>query len=139
MEIRTFEVGDAAEVVDLWRVCQLTRERNDPYKDIHRKLAVDDDLFLVGVAGGRILGSVMAGYDGHRGWINYLAVHPDHQRSGFAAELMDEAERRLGARGCPKVNLQVRSSNTAAVGFYDRIGYSRDDVLSFGKRLEQDA
>jgi ribosomal protein S18 acetylase RimI-like enzyme len=138
MEIRTFEADDDAAVVELWRACRLTRDWNDPHKDIIRKVAVDDDLFLVGVVGGRIVGSVMAGYDGHRGWINYLAVHPDSQRSGFAALLMSEAERRLGARGCPKVNLQIRASNLDAVGFYDRVGYQPDDVLSFGKRLEHD-
>jgi ribosomal protein S18 acetylase RimI-like enzyme len=138
MEIREFETRDCAEVVDLWRVCQLTRVWNDPNKDIDRKLHVNDDLFLVGVVEDRIVGSVMAGYDGHRGWINYLAVHPDYQRSGFAAALMGEAERRLSALGCPKVNLQVRSSNVSAIGFYNRIGYSLDDVVSFGKRLEQD-
>jgi ribosomal protein S18 acetylase RimI-like enzyme len=138
MEIRTFEAHDAAAVVELWRACQLTRDWNDPHKDINRKVAVDDELFLVGVVDGRIVGSVMAGYDGHRGWINYLAVHPNFQRSGFAVQLMSEAERRLGARGCPKVNLQVRFSNVAAVGFYDRIGYEPDEVLSFGKRLEHD-
>ncbi len=138
MEIRGFEMRDCAEVVDLWHVCQLTRDWNDLNKDIARKLRADDGLFLVGVVDDRIVGSVMAGYDGHRGWINYLAVHPDHRRSGFAAALMGEAERRLGALGCPKVNLQVRSSNTAAIGFYDRIGYSPDDVVSFGKRLDHD-
>lgn len=138
MEIRGFEARDAAEVVDLWRACQLTRAWNDPDQDIARKLRVDDGLFLVGVVDGRIVGSVMAGYDGHRGWINYLAVHPDHQRAGFAAVLLGEAERRLDALGCPKVNLQVRASNTAAMGFYHHMGYSLDDVVSFGKRLDDD-
>lgn len=138
MEIREFEMHDRAEVVDLWDVCRLTRDWNDPSKDIARKLRVNDGLFLIGLADGRIIGSVMAGYDGHRGWINYLAIHPDHQRSGFGAALMGEAERRLSALGCPKVNLQVRSSNTAAIGFYDRLGYSLDDVVSFGKRLDHD-
>jgi len=80
----------------------------------------------------------MAGYDGHRGWINYLAVHPDHQRRGLVAVLMEEVERRLGALGCPKVNLQVRSDNPAAIGFYKAIGYRPDDVVCLGKRLEHD-
>jgi ribosomal protein S18 acetylase RimI-like enzyme len=80
----------------------------------------------------------MVGRDGHRGWINYLAVHPDHQRQGFGRLLMAEAERRLQLRGCPKVNLQVRGSNQAAVEFYRRIGYTVDDVVSLGRRLIDD-
>jgi ribosomal protein S18 acetylase RimI-like enzyme len=86
----------------------------------------------------RLIGSVMVGYEGHRGWINYLVVHPDHRGRGLGRVLMDEAERRLGALGCPKVNLQVRSSNRSAVDFYRRIGYSVDDVVSMGRRLGVD-
>lgn len=122
MEIRAFGGGDEEGVVELWRVCELIRPWNDPHRDIDRRLAVDDDSFLVGVVDGRVVGSVMAGYDGHRG-----------------AALMEEAERRLGARGCPKVNLQIRSSNSMAVGFYRRLGYSTDDVVSLGKRLVSDS
>ncbi len=138
MEVRCFEIGDTTAVVELWHLCGLARRSNDPIKDIARKLKVDDEMFLVGLADGQIVGSIMAGYDGHRGWINYLAVHPDHRRGGFAARLMNEAERLLRAVGCPKINLQVRSTNTEALGFYHRIGYEADEVLSFGKRLEDD-
>jgi len=138
VKIRSFHADDARAVIALWRACDLTRPWNDPAKDIDRKVAVADDLFLVGEVEGVVVASAMAGYDGHRGWINYLAVHPDHQRGGFARELMDEAERRLRARGCPKINLQVRASNAAALAFYDRIGFATDDVVSMGKRLEID-
>jgi ribosomal protein S18 acetylase RimI-like enzyme len=80
----------------------------------------------------------MAGYDGHRGWINYLAVHPQHRRSGIGRRMMDEAESRLQAAGCPKINLQVRSKNAEVIEFYKRIGFKTDDVVSLGKRLEPD-
>lgn len=86
-----------------------------------------------------MVGAVMVGYDGHRGWINYLAVHPDHRRCGLGSVLMAAAEQRLAELGCPKVNLQVRASNQEAVAFYRRIGYSVDDVVSMGRRLENDS
>lgn len=86
----------------------------------------------------RVVGSVMAGYEGHRGWINYLAVDPEVRRQGLGRRLMDAAESRLLELGCPKINLQVRSSNAEVLAFYDRIGFGRDDVVSFGKRLVDD-
>ena len=95
-------------------------------------------MFLVGPVGSTLVATVMAGYDGHRGWINYLAVAADSQRRGFGRRLMDEAEARLREMGCPKINLQVRNSNAGVVEFYRAIGYSVDDVLSMGKRLEED-
>jgi ribosomal protein S18 acetylase RimI-like enzyme len=81
----------------------------------------------------------MAGYDGHRGWVNYLAVTPSHRGRGLARALMTEVERLLGDAGCPKVNLQVRTTNEAALGFYERLGYKRDDAISLGRRLEHDS
>ncbi len=86
-----------------------------------------------------MIGAVMVGYEGHRGWINYLAVHPDHRRGGLGRLLMAAAEKRLVDLGCPKVNLQVRASNLAAVEFYRRIGYATEDVVSMGRRLEADS
>jgi len=80
----------------------------------------------------------MAGYEGHRGWLNYLAVDPSHQRQGHARAIVNEAERLLRKAGCPKINLQIRTSNIAAVEFYRKIGYTLDDVVSMGKRLEND-
>jgi ribosomal protein S18 acetylase RimI-like enzyme len=136
--IRAFLEDDTEGVVALWEACELTRPWNDPRKDIARKLAVQREWFLVAEEDGRIVGSVMAGYDGHRGWVNYLAVDPSLQRSGLGRELMAEAERRLADAGCPKINLQVRGTNEAALGFYERIGYTRDDVVSLGRRLEPD-
>lgn len=138
MKIRRFEPGDEAAVVSLWQRCGLVRPTNDPHKDIRRKLAVRPDLFLVGELGGHVVASVMAGYEGHRGWLNYLAVDPEHRRRGLARSIVAEAERRLRELGCPKINLQIRSTNQGVIDFYRRIGYSVDDVVSMGKRLEVD-
>jgi ribosomal protein S18 acetylase RimI-like enzyme len=138
MRIRPFRPDDEAAVVALWEHCGLVRPWNDPRRDIRRKLLVRPDLFLVGLVEDHIVASVMAGYDGHRGWLNYLAVDPAHQRRGHGRAMVAEAERRLRAAGCPKINLQVRTSNHRAVEFYRRLGYAVDEVLSMGKRLEHD-
>ncbi|MDP8211416.1 MAG: GNAT family acetyltransferase [Candidatus Stygibacter australis] len=138
IEIRAFQKEDTAEVIRLWTACGLIVPWNDPYKDIQRKLAVQPELFLVGFLERYIITSVMAGYDGHRGWIYYLAVHPDHQHSGFGREIMMEAEKLLLNMGCSKINLQVRSSNKSVIEFYQSIGYTRDEVISLGKRLVKD-
>lgn len=136
--IRPYRESDEAAVVALWRECGLTRPQNDPRKDIGRKLQVSPEWFLVGEEDGRVVATAMVGYEGHRGWINYLAVVPSRQRAGCGRALMDEAERRLRAVGCAKINLQVRGGNAAAMAFYRRIGFAVDDVVSFGKRLEVD-
>lgn len=138
MLIRPYDPVDEPAVIVLWERCDLVRPWNDPRKDIARKLRVDPELFLVGVCDGEVVASVMVGYEGHRGWINYLAVDPRVQRRGFGRALMAEAERVLGARGCPKINLQIRTSNAGATRFYEALGYAVDDVVSMGKRLEAD-
>ncbi len=148
MLIRTFRDTDADAVMRLWKACELTRPWNDPAKDIARRRAVDDGLFLVGMVprgGGEddapretLVTSAMAGYDGHRGWVYYVAVDPAHRGVGHARTLMAEVERRLLALGCPKLNLQVREDNVAARAFYARLGYAVDPVTSFGKRLVPD-
>lgn len=136
--VRQYQPGDREALVSLWSLCELTRPWNDPYRDIDRKLGRDAPNLLVLKVGDELAGSVMVGYEGHRGWINYLAVHPDYQRQGLGRVLMDEAERRLRELGCAKVNLQIRTSNEAAVEFYRHIGYTVDDVVSMGRRLEYD-
>lgn len=135
MQIREFQPTDQEAVIALWIRCGLTRPWNNPHADIERKLAVDPDLFLVGEIDGAIVASVMGGYEGHRGWINYLAVDPSMQRRGLGRQMMDAVEARLLALGCPKINLQVRDTNEQATGFYRAIGYAVDPVVSFGKRL----
>lgn len=138
MDIRSFEDTDENDVIVLWEKCGLLRPWNDPHKDIARKRTLQRELFLVGVEGNAIIATIMAGYDGHRGWINYLAVDPARRRKGFGRALMDQAEHRLADLGCPKINLQVRRENREAVAFYECIGFREDAVLSFGKRLDQD-
>jgi ribosomal protein S18 acetylase RimI-like enzyme len=136
--VRPFQVADEAEIVALWDRCGLLRPWNDPRKDIARKQSVGGELFLVASCGERVVGTVMAGYDGHRGWINYLAVEPELRRGGLGRRLVAEAERCLLAVRCPKVNLQVRAENVAVIAFYRKLGYVVDDVVSLGKRLVND-
>lgn len=138
MEIRPYRETDEAAVVALWERSGLTRSWNDPRKDIARKTQVQSEWFLVGVLDGRLIASLMAGYDGHRGWINYLAVDPDVRQQGLGRALMAEAERLLRLAGCPKINLQIRKDNLAAIAFYEQIGFREDDVVSYGKRLIAD-
>jgi len=138
MDIRTFELNDSAAVIALWKACGLTRPWNNPELDIQRKLSVKDELFLVAELDQRIIGSVMGGYDGHRGWINYLAVDPDIRKQGAGRALMDAVQARLLKLDCPKINLQVRQGNDAIAAFYEAIGYTDDECRSFGKRLIED-
>jgi ribosomal protein S18 acetylase RimI-like enzyme len=135
MQIRTFHAADESAVVALWDECRLTRPWNDPHKDIARKLEVQSELFLVGAVDEAVIASVMAGYEGHRGWMNYLAVTPRFRGRGYGRALVDHVERLLLERGCPKVNLQVRASNPDALAFYRRLGYVQDESISLGKRL----
>jgi ribosomal protein S18 acetylase RimI-like enzyme len=138
LQIRRFEETDQAQVIALWNECGLTRAWNDPSKDIARKLLVQRELFLVGVIDGVVVTTAMAGYDGHRGWINYLGVAVAHRSRGYALAMMHRVEDLLVEMGCPKVNLQVRASNAQALAFYRRIGYGQDEVVSYGKRLIPD-
>ncbi len=135
MLIRPFREEDTEAVIALWTDCKLVRPWNDPRADIRRKLAEQPELFLVGEIDGRVVATTMVGYDGHRGWINYLAVDPGRQRQGLGRELMAEAERLLVERGCPKLNLQIRSDNKEVIRFYRALGYGEEQVLSMGKRL----
>lgn len=138
LEIRPFRPEDETDVIALWRACGLVVSHNNPARDIARKLRVNPEWFLVGLVEGRIIATCMAGYEGHRGWINYLAVSPACRRRGHATALVREAERRLMQADCPKINLQIRETNESVIRFYHRIGYARDPVISMGKRLIPD-
>jgi ribosomal protein S18 acetylase RimI-like enzyme len=134
-KIRLFQNSDRSDVILLWHRCSLVVPQNDPQHDIDMKLKVQSDLFFVGTVSNKIVATVMAGYDGHRGWIYYLAVDPDYQRKQIGRRMMEKAESALQKRGCPKINLQVRTSNQAVISFYERLGFSNDEVIGLGKRL----
>ena len=138
LAIRPYHPSDETAVIALWQRCALTRPWNNPKLDIERKLQVNAELFLVGEIDGEIIASVMGGYEGHRGWINYLAVEPSYQRQGLGREMMEVVEAKIRATGSPKINLQIRTGNTAVIEFYQSIGYTTDEVVSMGKRLVVD-
>jgi ribosomal protein S18 acetylase RimI-like enzyme len=138
MKIRPFRIDDEASVIELWNACGLTRPWNDPKKDIARKLTEQADLFLVGEVGSRIVATAMFGFDGTRGWVHYLGVLPSERGLGHGRRIMEEGERLLLQRGCPKVNLQVRVTNEAIVAFYKKLGYGVEEIVSMGKRLIPD-
>ena len=138
VDIRPFDRADAEAVVALWRAAGLTRPWNDPHQDIERKLSVQPELFLVAMDVDAVIGSVMAGYDGHRGWLYYLASDPARRGEGIARALVAAAEERLLAMGCPKVQLMVRPENEAARGFYAALGYAPFHTWTTGKRLIDD-
>jgi ribosomal protein S18 acetylase RimI-like enzyme len=138
MKIRPYKKSDEAAVIELWKKCSLARPQNDPKKDIARKMKVNPELFLVGVEGTKVIATAMGGYDGHRGWVNYVGVDPDYQRRGFGQQIMLAVEKALLTKGCPKFNLLVRTDNLGAIKFYETIGFNREDCVEMGKRLIPD-
>ena len=136
MKIRAYRNEDEAAVAALWRQAfAYTPPWNVPEEDIQRKLAVQPELFFIAESGNQIVGTAMAGYDGHRGWVYYVAVSPSHRRQGIGTALMRRVEQALAAIGCPKLNLQVRGGGHEAVAFYRRLGYEVEDRVSMSKRL----
>ena len=137
MDIRPFHPADEGEVIALWAaVFAYPAPHNDPATAIRLKVAVQPDLFFVAVEGGVLVGTVMGGYDGHRGWVYSLAVSPPARRRGVGTALMRHVERELAARGCPKINLQVLAANAATVAFYQKLGYAVEERISMGRVLE---
>jgi ribosomal protein S18 acetylase RimI-like enzyme len=136
MQIRPYEDSDESAVIDLWNeVLPDSAPHNDPATTIRKKLAVERELFFVALTDGAVVGTVMGGYDGHRGWVYAVAVRPSCRRRGIGAALLRRLEAALVERGCLKVNLQVRSSNREVIAFYERLGYSVEERVSMGKRL----
>ena len=131
--------SDTEAVVALWRRCDLTRPWNDPHADLAQARVTPTSTVLVGQIEGVLVASVMVGYDGHRGWVYYLAVTPEARRGGFGRRMMQAAEAWLRDRGAPKIQLMVRNTNAAAIGFYERLGLERQDVVILGKRLDRPA
>ena len=136
--LRSFQSSDQKAVIDLWKACDLTRPWNDPGKDIARAIAAPSSDIWVGEMDGRIIASVMLGYDGHRGNIYYFSVHPDYQRCGIGAHIMEKIENHFEQMGCPKINLMVRSTNLKVASFYKSIGYTQEETHVHGKRLIAD-
>jgi ribosomal protein S18 acetylase RimI-like enzyme len=135
--IRTYEQKDENDVIKLWRLSNLIVPQNDPKLDIKSKINFQPDLFFVGLLKNKLMATIMVGYEGHRGWINYLVVHPDYQRRGFGKQLMDHATMILSKMGCQKINVQVRESNRSVIQFYKNLGFTDDKVKSFGKRINK--
>ena len=138
LTIRDFMPPDTASAIALWEACRLTRPWNDPQKDISRKMTDNNGCCWVAEVSGVVVASIMIGYDGHRGSINYLAIAPEHQRSGLGAKLMRRAEAYLIERKCPKVSFCVRKNNEAILAFHRQLGYEIDVVQFLGKRLISD-
>lgn len=124
------------DVVDLWKKCNLVAPQNDPVEDIQKKVEFQPELFLIGLLDSKVISSIMVGYEGHRGWINYLAVAPEYQKQGYGRQLVQKGIDELRRIGCLKVNLQVRNTNTAVINFYKHLGFKDDNVTSLGLRLK---
>ncbi|HBS05804.1 MAG TPA: GNAT family acetyltransferase [Leptospiraceae bacterium] len=139
LSIRPFRPEDRNDVRALWKSAGLVRPWNNPDADINRKLRVDPELFLVAVWKEDLVGTVMGGYDGHRGWVNYLATDPEYRNRGIARKLVQHLETELLKRGCPKINLQIREENQEVRAFYEKLGYSVDAAISMGKRMIEDS
>lgn len=138
MSIRPFEIKDSAVVEQLWKeIFPDDPPHNEPRKVIHDKMSVQKELFFVAEDNGSVIGTVMSGYDGHRGWLYMVAVKPECRRKGVGRQLVDHAVTALSNIGCPKVNLQVRSANAKIVAFYKALGFSTEDRISMGKRLAE--
>jgi ribosomal protein S18 acetylase RimI-like enzyme len=136
MDVRVYRADDHKAVVALWNdVFPDNAPWNDPADNIAVKLTTQPQLFLVAEDGDEIVGTVMAGFDGHRGWVHYVAVSPRHRRRGIGTALMRAAEERLVEMYCLKLNLQVRGGNSGAVRFYEGLGYAIEDRVSMGKLL----
>ena len=136
MHIRSFESADLDEVIALWRlVFPDAPAHNDPLSDIQSKSKIQPEFFFVALEDDRVVGTAMSGYDGHRGWVYYVAVHPDHRRSGIGSALMRKVESALMGIGCPKLNLQIRADNEPVKAFYESLGYTVEDRISMGKKI----
>jgi ribosomal protein S18 acetylase RimI-like enzyme len=134
-QIVAYEPKFLDAVVDLWKKCNLIVPQNDPVEDIQKKVEFQPKLFLIGLLNGKVIGSIMVGYEGHRGWINYLAVAPEYQGRGYGRRLVQKGINALKGIGCLKVNLQVRNTNTEVIDFYRHLGFKDDNVTSLGLRI----
>ncbi len=135
VKIRNFKTSDKDQVINLWNLCGLVVPSNNPEKDIELKMSFQPELFFIAESDNIIIGSVMTGYDGHRGWLNYLGVHPDYRGTGCGRMLIEFSIQRLKDLNCPKINLQVRRSNSGVLDFYRKLGFNEHDVTSMQMKL----
>lgn len=136
MSVRPYEDRDRQGVIDLWNcVFPDNPPWNAPAQNIDRKLPVQRELFFVACDGDAVIGSAMAGYDGHRGWVYFVAVMPQQRKQGIGAALMAAVEQGLLQVGCDKLNLQIRAGNEEVKAFYQSLGYDVEERISMGKRL----
>jgi ribosomal protein S18 acetylase RimI-like enzyme len=134
VDIRPYRTDDELEVIQLWKKAfPEIPPHNDPIKDIQSKLKIQPELFLVVVKDHLLVGTAMAGFDGHRGWVYYLAIDPAYRRNGIGTALMKKAEGLLVQKGCPKLNLQIRADNSDLKAFYEKLGYTIEERISMGK------
>ena len=130
------DANHRGQVIQLWEeVFAYQTPHNDPALTIDKKLLAKDELFFVAEADGIVLGTAMAGYDGHRGWLYAIAVHPHHRNRGVGRDLVNHSEQALAKLGCLKINLQIVASNQATTGFYEKLGYQIEPRISMGKLL----
>ena len=135
MQISTARESDMDEVIALWEVCDLTRPWNDPVTDYRLALGNETSAILLAHHEGQLVASVMTGFDGHRGWVYYLAVAPDARKQGLGRHMMAAAEQWLSESDSPKIQLMVRDENEQALGFYKALGYELQPVVTLGRKL----
>jgi ribosomal protein S18 acetylase RimI-like enzyme len=133
LTIREIQDGDVPDVVALWGASGVSRPWNDPIADIAFARKSPQCIVLAGAIGQRLAATVMVGEDGHRGWVYYLATHPELQRRGIARAMMGAAEAWLRARGVWKMQLLIRADNAAAKGFYEKLGYGDTEAVCYQK------
>lgn len=135
-----FHVGEATNhetmsIVALWEKTGLTRPWNDPTQDIQRALSAKSSTIFIAKNDHKIIGTAMAGYEGHRGWIYYLAVDPDYQKQGLGKKLYNTAEQWLKNQGAPKIQILIRADNQKVISFYEGLGFEKSSSLLMGKKI----
>jgi ribosomal protein S18 acetylase RimI-like enzyme len=133
--IRNYITEDKERVIEVWKACRLIVQGNDPVNDINLKIKFQPELFFVATCDDEIIGTVMTGYDGHRGYLNYLGIHPEYRNKGYGRTLVEYSVQKLKELGCPKVNIQIRNSNTGVAGFYLKLGFTDHEVKGMQMKL----
>ena len=136
MNIRTAKLQDTPAIVALWKETNLLVPWNNPEEDIKRAFSTPTSTILVAEIENKLIGTILAGYDGHRGWIYYLAVKPEYQKHGYGRRLVEAAEDWLKSQGAPKIHLLIRKDNSQVQSFYHSIGYETSDVLMMKKTID---